>query len=361
MPGEEKAFTQYFMPYKGVGIVKNATVDAAVGLEIENGEVTVRAYTTSPQSNAKAILQSREAVVWEQTFAGGPGSFFAATIPLPNDIPHAGLAVKILSGDGQPLVDWTVPAEVEREIPEPAKAIERPEKTDSVESLYLAGLHLEQYRHATREPADYYREALRRDPGDARSNMALGKLLYRRGRFAEAEPYLRRAIERLTRHNPNPYDGEPYSLLGCTLERLAGVQLGTCKTHTHASTPADGYEAAYAAYHKAVWNAAWQDAGYFALARLDLLLRGWLDRALENANACLNRNAAHWQARHLKVVLLRLLDRAEEATSLAQDSLQRDVFQRHLARVDDARQGQPESDCRSIVLRPNARRPTQLS
>ncbi len=91
------------------------------------------------------------------------------------------LAIRVLSRDGKQLVDWTVPAEVESEIPEPAKAIGSPHEIDSVESLYLAGLHLEQYRHATREPADYYREALHRDPGDARCNMALGKLLYRRG------------------------------------------------------------------------------------------------------------------------------------------------------------------------------------
>ncbi len=90
MPGEEKAFKQYFMPYQGVGIVKNATVDAAVGLEFENGNVTVRAYTTSPQPGAKAILLSREAVVGEWQFDGGPGSFFEQTIALPDDAPPAG-------------------------------------------------------------------------------------------------------------------------------------------------------------------------------------------------------------------------------------------------------------------------------
>ena len=33
-PFEEKTFTQYFMPYKKVGQVKNATIDAAVNLEL---------------------------------------------------------------------------------------------------------------------------------------------------------------------------------------------------------------------------------------------------------------------------------------------------------------------------------------
>ena len=33
----EKTFTQAFMPYKKVGAVKNASLDAALGLEVENG------------------------------------------------------------------------------------------------------------------------------------------------------------------------------------------------------------------------------------------------------------------------------------------------------------------------------------
>jgi hypothetical protein len=33
-PYEEKMFTQYFMPYKQIGVIKNATVQAAVNLEL---------------------------------------------------------------------------------------------------------------------------------------------------------------------------------------------------------------------------------------------------------------------------------------------------------------------------------------
>ncbi len=39
-----------------------------------------------------------------------------------------------------------------------------PENIPTTEELYLSALHLEQYRHATYEPADYYLEGLRRDP-----------------------------------------------------------------------------------------------------------------------------------------------------------------------------------------------------
>ena len=57
----------------------------------------------------------------------------------------------------------TVPSgSTTRTSPSRAQAIARPEEIDSTESLYLAGLHLEQYRHATRQPEDYFREALLR-------------------------------------------------------------------------------------------------------------------------------------------------------------------------------------------------------
>ena len=46
-PQEEKTFTQYFMPYKGVGRVGNATRDAAVSLvETENGRGLLKLYAT---------------------------------------------------------------------------------------------------------------------------------------------------------------------------------------------------------------------------------------------------------------------------------------------------------------------------
>ena len=82
-------------------------------------------------------------------------------------------------------------------------------ETFSADELFITGLHLDQYRHATRQPEVYWQEALRRDPGDARSNNALGLWHLRRGEFAQGEAHFHRAIARLTRRNANPYDGEP--------------------------------------------------------------------------------------------------------------------------------------------------------
>ena len=45
-------------------------------------------------------------------------------------------------------------------IPDAAEAALLPEEIKTTEQLYLTGLHLEQYRHATYAATDYYEEAL---------------------------------------------------------------------------------------------------------------------------------------------------------------------------------------------------------
>jgi Flp pilus assembly protein TadD len=170
--------------------------------------------------------------------------------------------------------------------PLPATPAPAPADVASNEELFLHGLHLEQYRHATYDPEPYYQEALRRDPEDSRCNNALGLRRLRQGQFAEAEGYLRRAVARLTRRNPNPYDGEPYYNLGLAL-RWQGR-----------------FEEACDAFYKATWNAAWQDAAFFELARL-AARRGDDADALDLLTRCLDRNRRHYGAQMLEAALLR--------------------------------------------------------
>jgi len=299
MPGERKSFTQHFLPYKGVGVVHNATTEAAVGLEIDGRRATVRAYVTAPRPGARALLTLAGRTVLDATFDGDPSSFFETSVEL-DDVAAADvtqLCVAILDCHRRELVAYQPRLTDTTTLPEPARPIDVPEKLDSPESLYLAGRHLEQYHHATREPADYYREGLRRDPGDARCNNALGLLLLRRGRFQQAAEHFRRAIDRLTRHNPNPYDGEPFHNLGLALELE------------------QRFDEAYDAYYKSTWNAAWQAAGHFALARIDCR-RGRFDEALGQVDACLARNGLHLRARHLRVHLLgRLAETRQRETA----------------------------------------------
>ena len=193
-------------------------------------------------------------------------------------------------------------------IPDPATPAKKPEEIASNEELFLNGHHLEQYRHATYAPEPYYEEALRRDPGDSRCNNAMGLLLYRRGKFAEAESYFRAAVKRTTVRNPNPYDGEPHYNLGLSLKMQGD------------------FDGAFDAFYKAVWNDAWQCAGYFELARI-ACRRGDFEEALELAERSLTRNTNHHKARHLKIALLRKLNRADEAVAEIETAFKADPIE----------------------------------
>ncbi len=53
-PFEEKTFTQYFMPYKKVGCVQNASTEAVLGLDVQAGEAHVERSLMKNAHNLKA-------------------------------------------------------------------------------------------------------------------------------------------------------------------------------------------------------------------------------------------------------------------------------------------------------------------
>jgi len=62
MPYEEKSFNQYFMPYRDLGVVKNATKDVILNLEICGGEADVRIYTTGTFKQSRVVLRKKKRV-----------------------------------------------------------------------------------------------------------------------------------------------------------------------------------------------------------------------------------------------------------------------------------------------------------
>ena len=306
MPGEEKTFSQYFMPYRDLGVVKNATSEAMVNLECENGKAIVKAYALATYPSGKVILKSENKIILEDSFDFHPATSYEKTVDIQDTNPET-LEISVLTSGGKILVDWRRESGEQKPIPEAAKAAKLPEEIESNEQLYLTGLHLEQYRHATYDPRDYYQEALRRDPKDSRCNNAMGLWLLRRGQFEKAESYFNSAIETLIQRNPNPIDGEPFFYLGLTLQFL-----GKNKE-------------AVDAFYKSVWNAAWMDSSYFQLARLAAKKQNW-DEALDLIDRSLIRNWNNPKTRQLKVSILRKLGKITEACLLIEESLALDQF-----------------------------------
>jgi len=303
MPGEERRFRQTFMPYKGIGGVKNASQEVALNLEVEADQVRIGVYSTRPRRLRVALLhQSQPVYKGERELS--PETFLLETLAL--SVAPQELALVVYAG-ARELLRYEPTAGEKPSIPDAATPAPPPHEVASSEELFLHGLHLEQYRHATYRPEDYYEEALRRDPLDSRCNNALGLLLLRRAKFQDAEAYFRRALQRLTMRNPNPYDGEAFFNLGLAL-KMQGR-----------------YREAEDAFYKATWNAAWQASAYFELARLEAR-RGSFGEALRLADEALAHNARHHQAYHLKAACLRLLGQAQAAQEACQQALALDAF-----------------------------------
>lgn len=303
-PFEEKTFRQYFMPYKAVGQVKNATTQAAVHLSYDGEEAKIVVYATGVYEKARVVLMAAGKTVMEETVRLSPVDIYEMKVCV--DAKEEELCLAVYA-DGKCLVEYQPEPEEIPKLPEPAKAAKAPEEIMTCEELYLTGLHIEQYRHATYLPDPYYLEGLKRDPGDIRINNAYGALLMRRGRFAEAEKYFRKALERLTERNPNPYNSETWYLLGLVL----------------LYQEKDGE--AYDAFFKAAWSNEQQEMSFYWLAALDAK-KGRYDRALVHSEKALVKNAHNIKARGLKALLLRRLGRLEEAAVWVEENLALDPF-----------------------------------
>jgi tetratricopeptide (TPR) repeat protein len=305
-PFEEKTFSQYFMSYRDVGVVKNATKEAVLNLEFEEGIATIKLYTLGVYPKAKVLLESDNKIFLEEQIDASPESSYERKITIDTELPLSSYKLTLYDENGKVLVSYQ-PESFEKEMPDAAQPAKAPDEIESIEQLFLGGLHLEQYRHATYNPTDYYLEGLKREPGDVRCNNAMGLLLIRKGQFEQAEPFFRKAIDTLTERNPNPYDGEPY------------YNLGQCLKYQ------GKFDEAYAAFYKSAWNAAWQDAAYFHLAQI-ACLQSNLELALELVEKSLVRNWHNHKARVLKISLLRKTGQNEKASRLITDSLEIDAF-----------------------------------
>jgi tetratricopeptide (TPR) repeat protein len=314
-PGETKAWSQFWYPIQKIGTAQHANLAAAVCLRIDDGKVRVGISVTQEFFRAKTVLLAKGKTILSLVADLAPGAAFSQEIKLPRGVVETDLQLRVTDCDGGEIIYYQPRPRVQDEVPPPATEPPVPEKITSTDELFVTGLHLDQYRHATRCPTLYWREALRRDPCDARCNNALGLWHLKCGEFAAAEKYFRKAIERLTSRNANPYDGEAYYNIGLCLRHLGRD------------------DNAYDAFYKSIWNQAWQSAGYHALAELDCKKSNW-STALAHLNRALRLNTDNLRARNLKAIVLRKLNLADEAEELLRETLALDPLDwwaRHLS------------------------------
>ena len=68
MPFEEKSFTQYFLPYRELGVVKNASKDILLNIDpAGDAKVNLKVFATSEQTVSVKLVTDGGAVISEQT------------------------------------------------------------------------------------------------------------------------------------------------------------------------------------------------------------------------------------------------------------------------------------------------------
>ena len=303
-PYEVRSFSHYWYPFRDIGGVKEANLDAAMNLEVtEGGSARVGFYTTAAHSAATVLLEAGKKVLLREKVATGPGQPYVKEVALPAGVDEYDLRTS-LSVDGRELVAYA-PVRLEPEpMPESVEEPPPPEEIETIEELYLTGLRIEQFHDPDLEPGPYWEEGLRRDPGDARINTALGIGHLKRGQFAEAEQRFRKALARLAANYTRPKNGEPYYYLGVALKAQGRN------------------DAAFDAFYKATWSAAWRAAGYYSLAEI-ASMRGEVPAALDLADRALEANGLNIRALNLKAALLRHAGRPKEALEVLKTAVDR--------------------------------------
>lgn len=330
-PGETKVFSQFWYPFRDVGPVDRATLDAAVRLERSGSDdggttATVGVVVPRPLDGVEVTLSDGGRMLAIDVVDVDPSHPALLTHDLPAG---TGPLTVTVTHDGRVLVTWDEPSgtSATREEPAPAEEPPAPEQVGTVEELALIAAHLELYRHATRASEPYWREALRRDPGHVDSLVGLARHAYVAGGPAQAREHLEQAVARLTRLHRSPRDTTAVYLLGLVREEL-GDDVG-----------------AYAAYAQAAWSRAWRAPAGYRMARLDA-------RAGRHAGALVRladvrrTEPEHLQALALSVIChgrLRQHDAAAEVLAAARALDPLDAWLRHL-------DGQPASGDAQTLL-----------
>ena len=153
------------------------------------------------------------------------------------------------------------------------------------------GLRLDQFHNGILDPVPYYRRALQIDPDYSKANLAMGVRLAKNGSYAEAKPYLEKAVARATQNHTRALDAAPEYYLA-----LVERALGNLKR-------------AEDLFWRCTWRLTHKKESYVEIARI-AALRGDYEEALARINDALALGQDEAKLWTMKGVFLRMLGRA---------------------------------------------------
>lgn len=299
-PHSVKEAKNYWYPIRELEIVKNASIDASVTLQLREPKLVFYGFNTTKNfSNAKTILQYEDKVLKSEVIDISPSMPYTTTFQSEKEIDESLLYVELQDATGNVLVSYKPYKPQNPELPEVQEQPKSAGELETLEDLYLAGRFVEQFRRPGLNPDDYYLKALEISPEDYRVNMALGIRKLNQWRYEEAEMYLEKAADKLKVAYFQPAEGELFYYLGVAKKGLGKE------------------EEAYRNFSQATWYYAWRSSGFYELALMETR-KGDFSKALDFVEKAYENNTLDGRILLLKIALLRKSDKKSEALALTE-------------------------------------------
>ena len=306
-PYETKEFSQYWYPISKVGAPTFANLEIAFKIDRENG--TLRIQSTATHKNAKIILTDKDNTVFETLCDLTPEECKEFKI----DVLPEYVTVSVLA-DGDILAVYEEKNFDKFNMPDVIQDMPTAANMNSAQELYLAGVHVAQYRDPAVEPDSYWKQALKRDINHIPSLIAMAKFEYGRYAFESARDYAERAIENVCRFNERVQSGEVYYVYAQILEALGE------------------YKRAYDYYYKAAWAADSVGKAMTRISMLDIRNKDY-KAALKHADTAIDYGRNNSLAKAARVIAAKSL--RLDVTEIINEELTADPINHYMRYLSD--------------------------
>ncbi len=304
-PYETRKVEQFWFPVKGIGGVKNVTIDGAVNVDrVKKDELLVGFHSTRVLKGCTVtVYKGKEAVFTENTIAIDPNTPWCKTVKVDADAKDQQFTAALADADGNVFLSYTpVPEDPHDPLPPKVANPKPPKEYASAELAYLVGLRLDQFHNGLVDPVPYYARALEIDPDYSRANVAMGVRLAKNGCYAEAKPYLEKAVARATQNYTRALDAAPEYYLAIVERGLGNLKR------------------AEDLFWRCTWRATCKKESYVEIARLAALRGDWAEALarIDDALALGQDEAKLWT---MKGLFLRKLGQAKAARACFKKAL----------------------------------------
>ncbi len=305
-PYETRKVEQYWFPVKGIGGVKNVTIDGAVNVDRHGDDKMLVGFhsTRDLKDCTVKLFKGRTAVFEEKGVAINPNKPWCKVVAVDKGVADQQYTAAIADASGKVFLSYT-PVGPDPHDPLPPKVAnpKPPHEYTSAELAYEVGLRLDQFHNGLIDPVPYYKRALEIDPGYSKANLAMGVRLAKNASYAEAKPYLEKAVARATQNFTRALDAAPEYYLALT-ERYLG-----------------NLKRAEDLFWRCTWRLTHKKESYVEIARI-AALKGDYAEALARIDDALALGQDEAKLWTMKAIFMRKLKLESEKCKVALDRAQ---------------------------------------